>query len=321
MTGTFILSLDCEGKWGMADHIGPQHDSITCGTLTATYQDLCDLLREHGVTATFAFVSAFAMNEQERTAFAPHIGKAEGAVGDWLAAYRQASARGNLSGWHCPDALDRVRAAGHEIANHGFRHMPFGGPGMDAALMAEEINEANAFAARQGMRLRTFIYPRNQVARPDLLRSAGLIGYREAPRHRSRLGSLLSEFNIGARAQPHGTVHDGLVQIPSGYFLNWQYGLRKLVPVEISRARWRSILTDACTNDRVAHLWLHPHNLITGPGTRDLLKRMLDDVTEAVSRGCLQVQTQEQYCEAILSAQHDKAILSRMSEPALRAAI
>ena len=94
-----------------------------------------------------------------------------------------------------------------------------------------------------------------------------------------------------------------MVAVPPGYFLNWRSGARRLVPRWATRWRWRSIIEDAVNNDRVAHVWLHPHNIITSPETLELLDFLLVEVVQrggAVACGLL---TQATYCcEALLTA-------------------
>ena len=67
----------------------------------------------------------------------------------------------------------------------------------------------------------------------------------------------------------------GLVSVPGGHFLNWRHGWRRTVPKELTLLRWRSILNDAVARDGVALLWLHPENLIDGPGTFELLDQIV----------------------------------------------
>ncbi|SVE06845.1 uncharacterized protein METZ01_LOCUS459699, partial [marine metagenome] len=55
----FILSFDCEGKWGMADIIDNNIDSsITNQNLTMAYRSILALLDKHKIKGTFAFVAA-----------------------------------------------------------------------------------------------------------------------------------------------------------------------------------------------------------------------------------------------------------------------
>src|SRR6266436_1480184 len=66
LPATFILSLDCEGKWGMADAITDHHRKhFVNDRILKTYRDLVDLLAALDLTATFAFVGAFTLSAEQ----------------------------------------------------------------------------------------------------------------------------------------------------------------------------------------------------------------------------------------------------------------
>ena len=84
----FIISLDCEGKWGMADNLKPyHHECLTDAALARAYERLVRLFGGYQVSATFAFVMAFVLTPEEREQFSSDL------LGDdldpWLSAYRE----------------------------------------------------------------------------------------------------------------------------------------------------------------------------------------------------------------------------------------
>ncbi|MFL6721076.1 MAG: hypothetical protein ACJ8FT_04625 [Sphingomonas sp.] len=296
----FIISLDCEGKWGMADHLQPyHHELLTDAALARAYEQLVALFGRYQVPATFAFVMAFVLTREERDRFEFEL------LGDepdpWLQPYREALASGRAEGWHQPEALQIVRAAGgHEIACHSFCHRPLGDRSISAAGANAELDAAMAAARLKGLSLDTFVYPRNEVGHLGELRAHGFIGYRERlrrpPGSLGRALSLAEEVNVWAPPQKAAPATDGMVAIPSGRFLNWRFGLRSWVPASTTVARWRHQLRSAADNGGVVHLWLHPHNLITGPGTESLLEAVVKEVAAMREAGRVRVLTQRDYC-------------------------
>jgi peptidoglycan/xylan/chitin deacetylase (PgdA/CDA1 family) len=296
----FIISLDCEGKWGMADSLQPyHHELLTDAALGRAYQRLVDLFGRYEVPATFACVMAFTLSPREREQFRTEL------FGDksdpWLRAYREGAASGKTEGWHVPAALDIVRGAGvHEIACHSFCHRPLGDQSISAEGASAELSAANAVARLKGLQLETFVFPRNEVGHLCELRANGFIGYRERLRRpKGSLGralSLAEEMNVWAPSQRVSPVTDGMVPIPSGRFLNWRFGAREWVPPAVTAARWRHQLRSAAADGGVVHLWLHPHNLITAPDTEKLLERLLVDVAAMRDAGRIRVVTQRDYC-------------------------
>lgn len=299
---TFIMSLDCEGKWGMADRLQPYHHRLVTGAnMARAYRQLLDMLARHELRATFAFVMALTLRDGERDRF-PVLERRRNGGDPWLKHYWAALDAGLGEGWHEPDVFDMVRdAGGHEIGSHGFCHRPLGDGSIGADGAAEELGHAREAAKLKQVELRTLVFPRNQVGNLAAVRSAGYLGYRSRlARPGGKPGralALLEEFAVWAPPQRPSGSGDGLVAIPPGRFFNWRFGARRIVPPAVTRARWRHQL-DRCARDGgIVHLWLHPHNLITGPGTAAVLADVLGDVARLRDRGAIEVMTQRDYCE------------------------
>jgi peptidoglycan/xylan/chitin deacetylase (PgdA/CDA1 family) len=304
MSGHFVVSLDCEGKWGMADQITAHHDAVLSeDNLLSAYLRLLTLFARYEVPVTFAFVMAFTLSEGERKEIGDRLCDVLVDGEQWLRHYRAAARRDRLDGWFCPRALDETRAhPEHEIGCHGFCHAPLAESGITRADADRELSSAGAVAAMKGLNLRTFVYPRNKIGYRSLLREHGYVGYRERlARGAGALGlarALMREFNVFENAQPGLARVDGLQPIPAGYFLNWRVGVRAKVPMVLTRRRWVSILRDAAERGDVAHLWFHPHNIIDGPETIEVLEQILKEACLLRSQNRLQFVTQQAYVEA-----------------------
>jgi peptidoglycan/xylan/chitin deacetylase (PgdA/CDA1 family) len=298
MTAVFIVSIDCEGRWGMADRV-QEARLITDESLDAVYSMLFSTLDRYQIAATFAVVGLFAAGPEAVDQFARATADSP-AHQRWLAAPVAAVRSGVTSGWFRQTLFDEVRSVGaHELATHGASHLPFDAVAVGEVERRLELDWSRRLGAERGVRFSTLVYPRNAVTQPDILGEYQIVGYRgvRRPSAVGRVGHLLSEFNLLARAQPH-TKPPSSAEIPSGSFLNWRHGLRAVVPPSVSIRRWRHILDDAERTDGVAHLWFHPHNLITAPTTAVLLDAILAMVHEREVAGSLVVSTQANYCAA-----------------------
>jgi hypothetical protein len=149
----------------------------------------------------------------------------------------------------------------------------------------------------------TFVYPRNLVAHQAVLRDAGIKGYRANRASSSRLAAYLSEWNI-LQMPENDPPKTEPIEIPAGFFVNWQSGLRRLVPPEITRARVRHLLAKASQQGSIVHFWSHPENFATAPATFDVLAVLLAEVAAARDAGQLTVMTQQQYCRSIADRAH-----------------
>lgn len=298
MTARFILSLDCEGKWGVADHLGRNEQrSLTDDALRAAYSAILGLLDEYEVPATFAFVGLFGESPAGFRTLRAEIDRLAGKAPEYLAPALRDIDDGSREGWHGDWAVDAVGSSrlGHEIALHGVTHLPWAKVGRE--LAAEELALFSSLTSAVG-RSRTFIYPRNQVAHVDLLDRIGIEGYRLAPRSRSRAASLASEFNLLTPPESDPpSAPAGPLPIPAGYFVNWQKSLRRLVPQAVSNARFGAMLRRAQRGSRIVHLWLHPENIATAPATLSLLRKLLRQVARVRDAGQCKVLTQLDYVQ------------------------
>ena len=120
---TFILSFDCEGKWGLADHLSAGLEAqLNNAALNDVYRRLLALLAQYDLPATFAFVAAHTLSPAESQAHPELLPPLTGPAQRWLTSSQQALDRGEVDGWLNPRALALVAAAGqHEIASHSHR--------------------------------------------------------------------------------------------------------------------------------------------------------------------------------------------------------
>ncbi len=300
MTARFILSLDCEGKWGVADALTPRHRrELTDQRLREAYAAILEILDEYGIEATFAFVGGFSQSPRDFARIRPEIEalvpRAPGYLG---AALRDIDASGG-AGWHGHALVDAVGSArvDHELALHGVTHVPW--TSVDAAFAEAEMRMFNSL---QGpvRDSRTFVYPRNLVAHTEVLARYGFAGFRTARPARPRALSLLSEFNM-FESPELPLRSDAIIPIPAGFFLNWRRGLRRLVPPAVTRIRMRRLLDAAEASGAVVLCWLHPENIASAPSTLELLRTLAHDVANAREAGDCEVLTQLGYCQWVES--------------------
>jgi peptidoglycan/xylan/chitin deacetylase (PgdA/CDA1 family) len=300
MGATFILSLDCEGKWGVADHLTAEdHRDLNDSRLQHAYRSILGILDEHRVPATFAFVGAFGQSRAGFARIRPQIEALAVQAPAYLGpALRNIDEFGG-SGWHGDHLVEAVGSAvvSHEIALHGVTHVPW--PDVTSGFAETEMRLAREFegALRD---TRTFVYPRDRVAHVDVLAAHGFEGFRTARPKRSRAASLLSEFDLSAVPEQAG-VSSGIVPIPAGFFLNWRSGLRKLVPPAVTIARARRLLDVAARSAGIVHYWLHPENVASAPATLGLLRSLVHEVAKRRDSGHCQILTQLAYCRSLES--------------------
>lgn len=289
MKTKFILSLDCEGKWGIADKLENQHHaSLSQERLITAYDQLLQMLSHYQIPATFAFVGLFRHSFSQLKALDwdtlrdlfPYVHNAHA---DLL--------NGSEEGWDGDWALKSVRqeitfGIKHEIACHGGTHTPF-------QAMNEEQARAD-LALCDELNGQTFIFPRNSITHLDLLKEHGVLGYR-TDRPGTPASRILDEVNVFQRGEK-ATEPANFHRIPAGFFINWKSGFRRHIPVTISDMRYKAMFTSTPSEDHVIHFWSHPENFASAPETFNVLEALLKQVKKSRDQGELEVVTQHAYC-------------------------
>jgi len=301
MVAKFILSLDCEGKWGVADHLtAGDHAALSDERLRAAYDGLIAALDEFDIAATFAFVGTFSLSAERLAGIKPGLEALARDLPGYLEPALADMATGTNQGWTGDWAVEAAATAkpGHEIGLHGATHIPWTWPGMTPELARRELGLIYDARAPILAKTTTFIFPRNRGDHPELLDEVGIAGLRQTREFPSRLASLVSEFNLFEA--PEGVPPPAVpLPIPAGYFVNWLSGPRKLVPQAVSRLRARRLLERAEKTGEVVHYWTHPENIASAPATLALLRGILEDVARMRDAGRCEVLTQDGWCRRI----------------------
>lgn len=292
----------------MADDLQPVHQRLlTNDALAKVYDQLVALFARYEMPATFAFVMAFTLTRDERHHFAHLLEPRANSSDRWMAHHWSDLEAGRTEGWFQPHALEAVKGdSRHEIACHGFCHRSLADRALPPEAAEAELEAAFVAARMKGVALSTLVFPRNEVGNIAAVRKSGFLGYRDRLRRSGGsawpLLRLAEEFNIRPRLQPMRipSPDERLVRIPPGYFFNWRYGARRRVPPAVTRRRWESLIERSARQGGVAHLWLHPHNLITAPSTADTLEKVVACAARLRDQGRLRVETQHAYCLRLL---------------------
>ena len=301
----FILSFDCEGKWGMIDMLTEEiRTALTNERLNEVYSDLTKILKLYQINASFAFIGAFMMTISEYQNRRDWFSEDKINGRPWLDEFKKDAESKQFDGWLNPKSLEIIRSSNmHEIAAHGFTHLPLAESLISRNAFLSEMNFMQKVMNLKDIYPRTFVYPRNIVGYPSELKSFGIKGFRadffqKFNRVMQKPISLLSEFNLLQSAQEHA-ISEEIIEIPSGYFLNWRSHVRKKIPISVSTQRWKHAIQDAITHKKVIHLWTHPHNFITGDQQFKLFENILRMVSEANKENKIRVLTQNEYCQFI----------------------
>lgn len=278
------------------------NNPINGDSLTKAYTQIFEILERHKIAATFALVGLFAGGYEQYVDSRGELLDSE-PHRDWLNVPERAFAAGFQDGWFYPELVNQIKARGnHEIASHSFTHLPLHNGGVAEKSFLTELKFVNQWKAQNSLELSTFIYPRNQIKFEEQLSNFDFLGYRQCDIQNSayanRFQILQDECNICRKSDKH-SVSTRPIAIPPGTFLNWRHGPRRIIPKWVTLKRWSNVLDHAVFSGGVAHLWLHPHNLITARGQVELFEDAISRVAKAQNSGLIKSVTQAEYCKEI----------------------
>ncbi len=306
-TGVFTISLDFEMIWGTVDLYGPEPFRRACEIERAeVIERLLALFTEFDVSATWCTLGhLFLKNCQPVDGVKhPEIVRPQHAWqrDDWFAD-DPCGERAGSEIFYGQDLLAKIRACAvpQEIGSHTFSHVILGDAGCSRATAESEMRECVRLATEQGIELRSFAFPRNEVGHLDVLQEAGFWCYRgpephwyENPAVPAQLRRLLRLKDILTAAQPPVVLPEltpeGLWNLPGSALYYPMHGLRRHLPLWLRTRRAIKGLDAAALTKRIFHLWFHPTNLADESERMFAgLRQILEYAARLRSKGKLQI--------------------------------
>lgn len=304
---TVVISLDAELAWGFHDRYPlSESDRRQVSNARRSWRRLIGLFDEHSIPATWAVVGELLVNDERLRDAHPH-------TDEWFETYRHEVTE-HPEQWFANDLVRAIATAetDHEIASHSFSHVVFSEASSEAA--EAECRFAQAAAGRRDRRFASFVFPRNEIEHRRALAENGYICYRG--RRPTRLPALpgvrgaatLAGAVFGAPAPPVVTPRIdeyGLVELPASLFLGgfdgplWA-GVTRVGDDPAVRLVKR-IVERAQETNGIAHLWLHPNDLVYRSDVRRM-EAILSYLGEQRDRGSLTVETMEQVARRVLAS-------------------
>lgn len=305
MPGIFTVSLDLELYWGVRDKRSIQDYEDNLRGERQAIREMLELFDAHGVHATWATLGfIFFADVEELRQRLPRDTPAYRNAALSPYPYIDEHPWGVDDEYHfAPEVIDLIRQyPGQEIGTHTFSHYYCLEPGQTAEAFKADLAAAIEVAKARGIETRSLVFPRNQ-GNPDylpVLEELGIHCYRGnehapfyTPRNQEQQNPLVRglrlldayvnvtgyntySFEECAQSRPYN--------IPSSRFLRpyspsvaWLDGLRL--------HRIKRAMRHAAINNRLFHLWWHPHNFGAHVAeNRRFLDRILDYYVELQQR-------------------------------------
>ena len=314
--GTMVLSLDLELSWGRFYRL--PIDFLTAESIEERthIKRFLALLDHYEIPATWAMVGHLMLDGCARD----HNGNAHSDVmpharyswfpHDWYS-YDPCTRASHAPGWYAPDILEWIRGTRirHEIGSHSFSHIDFGDPECSSSVAEADLKAAVDTAARRGIALKSFIFPRNHIGHLELLRKSGISAFRglDAPPVSKGYGIFIKPFNLmtqllclpmkPVRAEE---VLPGLWNIPGNHFFLPRSGIRKILPRGGQALRAKRCIDKAVKSGGIYHMWFHPFDLNTDTEAMFLgLEDTFAYARRMREKGLLDILTMGEYAESL----------------------
>lgn len=299
--GAFLLSLDTELAWGGL-HNGRfrERESMIQATRPLIGR-LLGLLARYDVHATWAVVGHLFLDGCPAGSVKhPELVRPDypWIEGDWLDPV-PCSTEARDPRWYAPDVIEAILScpARQEIGSHAFSHVIAGHPGCSRQCFESEVRACVDAARQWGLKLTSFVFPRNSVAHLDVLVEHGFRAFRastqggpwtELPGPLGKMARGLRWVTPSAPLTSEPEHRGGLWCLPDTSFYLHREGSAGWLPVRGRVWRTASGLEEAANERRLFHLYLHPFNLASDPdGLLGGLEQIFGIVARLRDRGTL----------------------------------
>ena len=276
--GALVLSIDTELAWGAVHH-GSAPEAYPhwrdYDRVRPAVDRLLAAMDRYDISCTWAVVGHLMLDRCEPVGGVKHPELKRPAYSwfkqdDWFYA-DPASSASEAPKWYGPDVISKIRGAKtkHEIGSHTFSHMIIGDPGCSAEVFSSDLDAHISLANKAGIKLESFVYPKNRVGHAGELAARGFTCYRtsERPwysRFSGRMYGLAYKADIFTPVPPPVTFprsRGGVWELPASYYYRIGGGWASRQPMAVRRWKLRLGLRRAAARKGMLHIWFHPYDI------------------------------------------------------------
>ena len=296
--GIFVISLDFELYWGVLDSKTLKTYGENILGVHSVIPRILELFNKYDIHATWATVGfLFAKNWDELYEHLPNTlpsySNKQFSPYDYISSNE--ASKLDLQYHFAPHLIRKIQQSPHqEIATHTFSHYYCIEDGQSSHEFSADLDAAINIAKKYDITLRSIVFPRNQFNEHYLkiCSEKGITSYRgneqawvysaTKKENETKLSKIVRLFDTYINITGHhiyqsASEHEFLLKnIPSSRFLRpYSRKLRMLEPLKCIRIK--TSLSQAAIQNKVFHLWWHPHNFgVNQNENLNLLEELLD---------------------------------------------
>ena len=291
---TFIISLDVELIWGYVSE--PTRKSISLMKKDdkngrGCIDILLNIFEKHNIPATWAVVGHLFLDHCECESGIPHKNMPRFKQ-DWYSSDPCTDIKRDPL-FYGRDIIEKILSnpVEHEIGYHSFSHVPFSECNREVA--DAEIKEGVKLAKGLGVTLKSFVFPENKIGHVDILKKYGFKIYRGYNLAGKSVGksSPVRAINFAQSkivpflVEPIPKFGGGIWELPSSMTLpdpSFRFTLALRAGLGVRKA---------IRENKILHVFLHPHSLLMYPSLKDDLDKFLGIVAKKRDEGRIEVMT------------------------------
>lgn len=280
--GCLVVSLDFELMWGMHDVSEKEgYGRTNVKNVPLVIDRMVDLFRLYGVHATFATVGMIMYHDKEELMNdIPELHPSY--INTKCSVYENDYLNQIQKNEEClffqPEVVSKLKnTEGIEVATHTYCHYYCWEKGQTSEQFESDLKKAVEVAKRNGLILKSIIFPRNQVPMEylDLCKKQGITSYRgNAKKYFERPVSTIdalrlricrfidSYFNIGGNTTISFSelmIDNSLINIRASRLIRpFCKTIRVFEGLRLRRIKKE--MEYAAKHKEVYHIWWHPHN-------------------------------------------------------------
>jgi len=241
------ISIDLELAWGNWDNLTSFHIQNIELKEREIIDRLLELFERYGLSVTWAFVAALLDEESSK------------------------SMPGKKSLWFAPEIIEKISRSSmaHDLGSHGGKHRYFNNMTEQEAI--EDLEFASNIHSKYNIPLNSFVYPRNKVAKTQILAKHGIKIYRSADKawhesirrkqiHLGRAANLIDKMLPISPQAVKPQFNKEISNIPGSMLFFSRNGIRRFVQPSVTLTKLEKGLQKAISDGGVFHLWFHPSN-------------------------------------------------------------
>jgi len=277
--GIFTISLDFELIWGTLDLYGTEEYFWEACKIerNEVVDRLLELFNEFEIPGTWCTVGHLFLGECESNGNGKHPEivrpQHDWYKEDWFA-YDPCGNEESDPLFYGKSLIEKIQSnpVKQEIGSHSFSHIIFGDKGCSSESARSDVAECVKAAEQFGIKMKSFVFPRDRVGHLDILKEFGFTAYRgaipkwyEQGEERGIAKRLAHLWDVVRAAAPPTVLPEreanGLLNIPGSMIFFPMHGARRYIPMSLRVKRAHKGLDLAAREKRIFHLWFHPTNM------------------------------------------------------------